>query len=138
MSANSRMARYHATEEPEIQETQSVSPYQRRPALARWLAVLVLLLTLTVGLRMTVFNATYTAGVVSRSTTGEKVINQLNDELQSYGISGSPITTSLAQPYLAMGVAQLYGQTPTTSVDDADLSSAVSSQAVTMGKFYCK
>ncbi|WP_225363914.1 hypothetical protein [Levilactobacillus brevis] len=133
MSANSRMAWYHATEEPEMQETQSVSPYQRRPALARWLAVLVLLLTLTVGLRMTIFNATYTAGVVSRSTTGEKVINQLNDELQSYGISGSPITTSLAQPYLAMGVAQLYGQTPTTSVDDTDLSSAVSSQAVTMG-----
>ncbi|MCT3569368.1 hypothetical protein EFS18_06015, partial [Levilactobacillus brevis] len=86
VSANSRMARYHATEEPEIQETQSASSYQRRPALARWLALLILLLTLTLGLKITVFNATYTAGVVSRSTTGEMVINQLNDELQSYGI----------------------------------------------------
>ncbi|AYM03500.1 hypothetical protein [Levilactobacillus yiduensis] len=133
MSQNSRMARYHANEEPEPQQ-QPASPtaYQRRPALARWVAFLLLLLTVTVGLRLTVFNANYTAGVVSRSSYGEKVINHLNDDLENLGISGAPITSGVAQPYLAVGVAQLYGETA-TAVGTTDLSAAVSSQAQALG-----
>lgn len=85
------------------------------------------------GLRLTVFNANYTAGVVSRSSYGEKVINRLNDDLENLGISGAPITSGVAQPYLAIGVAELYGDTTTTTVDGTDLSAAVSSQAQAMG-----
>ncbi|TGD19289.1 hypothetical protein [Levilactobacillus suantsaiihabitans] len=135
MSENSRMARYHANEEPAPQQ-QSAPPatgYQRRPALARWVAFLILLLTVTVGLRVTVFNATYTAGVVSRSSFGEKIINRLNDDLQNLGVAGAPITSSIAQPYLAVGVAQLYGDTTSASVDTSELTTAVSSQAQAMG-----
>lgn len=135
MSDNSRMARYHSADQPAPQQPPkgSQSTYQRRPALARWVAILVLLLTLTLGLKITVFNANYTAGVVSRSTTGQKVINQLNNELESIGISGNPVTSGIAQPYLAQGVAQLYGESATTTVDSTALANAMSAQAQTVG-----
>jgi len=134
MSENSRMARYHSDEEPEPQQApQTIETYQRRPALARWVAFLILLLTVSAGLKLTVFNANYTAGVVSRSSVGEKVINHVNDDLQNLGVSGAPVTSSLMQPYLAMGVAKLYGETADTSVDTTDLSAAISTQAQAMG-----
>ncbi|NLR31168.1 hypothetical protein [Levilactobacillus tujiorum] len=135
MSDNSRMARYHSADQPAPQQPPKGSQptYQRRPALARWVAILVLLLTLTLGLKITVFNANYMAGVVSRSTTGQKVINQLNNELESIGISGNPVTSGIAQPYLAQGVAQLYGESATTTVDSTALANAMSAQAQTVG-----
>lgn len=137
MSENSRMARYHSDKEPEPQQQQATSSvketYQRRPALARWVAFLILLLTVSAGLKLTVFNANYTAGVVSRSAVGEKIINRVNDDLQNLGVTGAPITASLMQPYLAMGVAQLYGQNSDTTIDTTDLSHAISTQAQSMG-----
>ncbi|WP_125583851.1 hypothetical protein [Levilactobacillus cerevisiae] len=138
MSENSRMARYHSDEEPEPQQQQQAAPqpagtYQRRPALARWVAFLILLLTVSAGLKLTVFNATYTAGVVSRSTAGEKIINHVNDDLQNLGVSGAPVTASIMQPYLEVGVAQLYGQTADVTVDTTELATAISTQAQTMG-----
>lgn len=133
MSNNSRMARYHSTQvDPPQRPEPPVKPYQRRPALARWVALLVTILTVTVGLKLTVFNATYTAGVVSRSSVGETIINRLNNDLSDLGISGDPITTSVAQPYLAQGVKQLYGQTG-AAVDSTDLTNAISSQASSLG-----
>lgn len=135
MSENSRMARYHSDEleNPQQQPQKPQQTYQRRPALARWVAVLVMLFTLSIGLKVTVFNANYTAGVVSRSNVGQKVINQLNNELESLGVSGSPVTSGIAQPYLAQGVAQLYGETATTTIDNTELTTAISTQAQTMG-----
>ncbi|QMU07880.1 hypothetical protein H3M12_10630 [Levilactobacillus suantsaii] len=132
VSENTRMARYHPTEPKQAPDPQPQATYQRRPALGRWLAVLVLLLTVTVGLKLTVFNATYTAGVVSRSTVGERVINRLNNKLSDLGVTGNPVTASVAQPYLAMGVAQLYGQSA-NSVDATELTSAIETQASTDG-----
>lgn len=136
MNENSRMARYHSAEReeaPQRPEDNAPQTYQRRPALARWVAVLVLLFTVTIGLKITVFNANYTAGVVSRSSVGQKVINQLNNELESLGVSGSPVTSGIAQPYLAQGIAQLYGETDTATVDSTELATAISTQAQTMG-----
>lgn len=134
MSENSRMARYHSEEEPEPQQpVAQPSGYHRRPALARWVAFLVLLLTVSAGLKLTVFNATYTAGVVSRSTVGEKILNHVNDDLQNLGVSGAPITSSMIQPYLEVGVDQLYGKTDTETIDTSELATAISSQATTMG-----
>ncbi|GEO70792.1 hypothetical protein [Levilactobacillus acidifarinae] len=132
MSAESRMARYHFADEEPPQQQPELTTYQRRPALARWGAFLVLLLTITVGLKLTVFNATYTAGVVSRSTVGEKVINRLNNDLSDLGVTGSPVTTSVIQPYLAQGITQLYGQS-TTTVDSTELTNAISAQASSAG-----
>jgi len=135
VSENSRMARYHS-DESENSQQQPQEPqqtYQRRPALARWVAVLVVLFTLSIGLKVTVFNANYTAGVVSRSNVGQKVTNQLNNELESLGVSGSPVTAGIVQPYLAQGVAQLYGQAATTTIDSSELATAISTQAQTMG-----
>lgn len=136
MNENSRMARYHSAEReeaPQRPEDNAPQTYQRRPALARWVAVLVLLFTVTIGLKITIFNANYTAGVVSRSSVGQKVINQLNNELESLGVSGSPVTSGIAQPYLAQGIAQLYGETDTATVDSTELATAISTQAQTMG-----
>lgn len=135
MSENTRMARYHSAEPeaPQEPEQNIPQPYQRRPALARWVAVLVVLFTVTIGLKITVFNANYTAGVVSRSSVGQKVINQLNNELESLGVSGSPVTSGIAQPYLAQGIAQLYGDTATSTVDSTELATAISTQAQTVG-----
>lgn len=130
------MARYHSAEReeaPQRPEDNAPQTYQRRPALARWVAVLVLLFTVTIGLKITIFNANYTAGVVSRSSVGQKVINQLNNELESLGVSGSPVTSGIAQPYLAQGIAQLYGETDTATVDSTELATAISTQAQTMG-----
>ncbi|KRL93243.1 hypothetical protein FD28_GL001489 [Levilactobacillus hammesii DSM 16381] len=135
VSENSRMARYHS-DEPENPRQQPQEPqqtYQRRPALARWVAILVMLFTLSIGLKVTVFNANYTAGVVSRSDVGQKVVNQLNNELESLGVSGNPVTSGIVQPYLAQGVAQLYGETSTTTIDNTELTNAISTQAQTMG-----
>lgn len=132
MSANSRMERYHSEELEPQPSPQAPQSYRRRPALARWVALLVTLLTLTVGLKFTAFNATYTAGVVSRSAVGERVINRLNNDLSDLGISGAPVTSSLVQPYLAQGIQQLYGQTATT-VDATDLANAISAQASSYG-----
>lgn len=132
MSANSRMERYHSADREPQEQPQAPKTYRRRPALARWVGLLVALLTLTVGLKFTAFNATYTAGVVSRSTVGEKVINRLNNELSDIGITGDPVTTSLVQPYLAQGIRQIYGQ-QTTTVDSTDLANAISAQASSMG-----
>ena len=135
MSENTRMARYHSAESeaPQRPEENAPQPYQRRPALARWVAILVLLFTVTIGLKITVFNANYTAGVVSRSNVGQKVINQLNNKLESLGVNGSPVTSGIAQPYLAQGIAQLYGDTATTTVDTTELATAISTQAQTVG-----
>lgn len=135
MSENTRMARYHSAEPeaPQEPEQNVPQPYQRRPVLARWVAVLVVLFTVTIGLKITVFNANYTAGVVSRSSVGQKVINQLNNELESLGVSGSPVTSGIAQPYLAQGIAQLYGDTATSTVDSTELATAISTQAQTVG-----
>ncbi|KJW11968.1 hypothetical protein VC81_12185 [Levilactobacillus spicheri] len=132
MSANSRMERYHSADREPQEQPQAPKTYRRRPALARWVGLLVALLTLTVGLKFTAFNATYTAGVVSRSTVGEKVINRLNNELSDIGITGDPVTTSLVQPYLAQGIRQIYGQ-QTMTVDSTDLANAISAQASSMG-----
>lgn len=132
MSANSRMERYHSTREAPTPQPQASQPYRRRPALARWVALLIALLTLTVGLKLTVFNASYTAGVVSRSSTGEKVMNRVNNGLTDLGISGDPVSATLIQPYLAQGIAQLYGQS-TATVDDTALANAIQSQASSVG-----
>ncbi|WP_125573442.1 hypothetical protein [Levilactobacillus huananensis] len=134
MSANSRMARYHSeeVENPQPQASPNQNGYQRRPALARWVAILMMLLTITVGLRFTVFNANYTAGVVSRDATGQRVINDLNNDLLSLGISGNPVTSGLVQPYLEQGIAEIYGETATT-VDNTDLKAAIAAQAQAMG-----
>ena len=130
---NSRMQRYHSAEpEPQPQKVTPRQPYQRRPGLARWVAILIALLTLTLGLKVTAFNATYTAGVVSRSAVGEKVINRLNNDLSDLGITGDPVTTSLIQPYLAQGVDQLYGR-ETSTIDATALANAISAQASSMG-----
>lgn len=134
MSANSRMARYHSeeAENPQPQASPNQNGYQRRPALARWVAVLIMLLTITVGLRFTVFNANYTAGVISRDSTGQKVVNDLNNDLLSLGISGNPVTSGLVQPYLEQGIAEIYGESGAT-VDDTDLKAAIAAQAQAMG-----
>ncbi|HIW71832.1 MAG TPA: hypothetical protein H9875_04310 [Candidatus Levilactobacillus faecigallinarum] len=136
MSANSRMERYHSAEldagDRQPAPQQQHPTYQRRPGLAKWVALLVAVLTLTIGLRLTAFNASYTAGVVSRSAVGEKVINRLNNDLSDLGITGDPVTASLAQPYLAQGINQLYGKA-TTSVDATELANAISAQASSMG-----
>lgn len=132
VSAESRMARYHFADEEPSQQQPKPTTYHRRPALARWGALLVLLLTVTLGLKLTVFNATYTAGVVSRSTVGEKVINRLNNDLNDLGVTGDPVTASVIQPYLAQGVTQLYGQ-ETTTVDATELTNAISAQASSAG-----
>lgn len=134
MSANSRMARYHSeeAENPQPQASPNQNGYQRRPALARWVAVLIMLLTITVGLRFTVFNANYTAGVISRDSTGQKVVNDLNNDLLSLGISGNPVTSGLVQPYLEQGIAEIYGESGAT-VDDTNLKAAIAAQAQAMG-----
>lgn len=134
MSANSRMARYHSeeAENPQPQASPNQNGYQRRPALARWVAVLITLLTITVGLRFTVFNANYTAGVISRDSAGQKVVNDLNNDLLSLGISGNPVTSGLVQPYLEQGIAEIYGESGAT-VDDTDLKAAIAAQAQAMG-----
>lgn len=132
LKTESRMERYHFADERPTQQPSKPKPYQRRPTLARWGALLVCLLTLTLGLKLTVFNATYTAGVVSRSTVGERVINRLNNHLNDLGITGNPVTTSVIQPFLAQGVAQLYGETAATA-DATELTSAISAQASSDG-----
>lgn len=133
LETQSRMSRYHSDEEPEApQQPAPTKSYQRRPGLARWLALLFAVLTITLGLRFTAFNATYTAGVVSRSSVGEKIINRLNDDLDSYGVSGSPVTTSVAEPFIAQGVERLYGQS-VTAIDTTDLAAAIKTQAAQTG-----
>jgi len=127
----SRMERYHSAESEEPQQPRPTN-YQRRPALGRWAAFLVLLLTVAVGLRLTLFNPNYVAGVVSRSTTGEKVMANVNSDLDDLGVSGDPITAAVIQPYLEQGIAQLYGQS-TTTPDSSALSSAITTQAQTLG-----
>lgn len=131
MEIQSRMARYHA-DEATPQQSGPTTTYQRRPGLDRWLALLLAVLTLTLGLRFTVFNASYTAGVVSRSSVGEKVINRLNDDLEELGVTGSPVTPGIAEPFLAQGIERLYGQ-PVIAVDTTDLTTAIKTQAAQTG-----
>ncbi|MFC6275650.1 hypothetical protein ACFQET_09070 [Levilactobacillus tangyuanensis] len=133
METQSRMARYHSDEDEEpSQQPAPTTEYQRRPGLDRWLALLFAILTITLGLRFTVFNASYTAGVVSRSSVGEKVINRLNDDLEELGVTGSPVSASIAEPFLAQGIERLYGQSVTT-VDTTDLTTAIKTQAAQTG-----
>ncbi|WP_125685645.1 hypothetical protein [Levilactobacillus fujinensis] len=131
MHTTSRMERYHSAEQEDPQQP-SPTKYQRRPALGRWVAFLILLLTVAVGLRLTLFNANYVAGVVSRSTTGEKVMANVNSDLDDLGVSGDPVTAAVIQPYLEQGIAQLYGQSATTP-DSSALSTAITTQAQTLG-----
>lgn len=132
LQTESRMDRYHFADERPTQQPSEPKPYRRRPALARWGALLVGLLTLTLGLKLTVFNATYTAGVVSRATVGERVINRVNNDLNDLGITGNPVTTGVIQPFLAQGITQLYGESAST-VDTTALTSAISAQASSDG-----